>query len=128
MHLSFTVVAMSCFVASALSAAIAEKRCVGHGYATFYNDHACKVNPSVAHSMGNDGCIGNQIGRNSIYIQGDCFNEDVSMVWSPGTGCNCQDDCAAVPNKAVNHCWDLGGHAAAKSFRFIREGCSHNNC
>ncbi|KAI7340846.1 hypothetical protein KC315_g455 [Hortaea werneckii] len=126
MHLSFTV-AMSCFVASALSAAIAEKRCVGHGNATFYNDHACKVNPSVAHSMGNDGCIGNQIGRNSIYIQGDCF-DDVSMVWSPGSGCNCQKDCAAVPGAGQNLCWDLGGHAGAQSFRFISEGCSNNNC
>ncbi|GAB1733928.1 hypothetical protein NU195Hw_g9338t1 [Hortaea werneckii] len=127
MHLSFTV-AMSCFFASALSAAVVEKRCVNHGYATFYNDHACRDNPSIAYSMGNDGCIANEVNRNSIYIQGDCFKESLSMVWTPGSNCGCQNDCAAVPNKGNNHCWDLGGHKYAQSFRFIRQGCGSNNC
>lgn len=107
--------------------AIAAPACVGNGYATFYNDNACTKNPGQAVSMGNSGCLANEIGRNSIYIQGSCGGAP-SLVWSPGTNCNCQNECKAVPNPFNNHCWNLNGNKGASSFRFIEQGCGANNC
>lgn len=111
-----------------LGSTIAAPGCTGEGYATFYDDHACTKNAGEAVSMGNSGCLANEIGRNSVYIQAPCWESPggPSMVWSPGTSCNCQNDCASVPT--TQGCWDLTGHAGASSFRFIEEGCASNNC
>jgi hypothetical protein len=103
--------------------------CVDYGYATFYNDHACRDGGGQAVALNNGGCLANQIGRNSVYVQAPCRttgNGGPSMVWSPGTNCNCQNDCAAVPTR--QGCWDLGGHKGASSFRFIEQNCGSNNC
>jgi hypothetical protein len=119
---------LAAFCGSVLAAPAAQ--CVGEGYGTFYDDNACNKNPSVAFSMGNSGCIANQIGRNSIYIQGACVSGEggPSLVWSPGTSCGCQNECKTVPKSNTNHCWNLNGNKAAKSFRFIEQGCGANNC
>lgn len=108
--------------------AIAAPGCVSSGYATFYDDHACSQNPGEAVALNNAGCLANEIGRNSIYVQAPCVEQPggPSMVWSPGTNCNCQNDCAVVPS--TQGCWDLAGHAGASSFRFIEQGCGSNNC
>lgn len=103
----------------------------GWGYATFYTDHACTQGAGQAVSMGNAGCLANEYGRNSIYVQpgANSVARAVSLVWSPAKNCNCQNDCASVANNGNNnYCWDLNGHAAAESFRFITQGCSNNNC
>ena len=71
-----------------------------YGYATFYDDNACTENPGTAVSMANDGCLANEIGRNSIYIQPGCLFVGY-LVWSPGTDCDCQDECAPVPDKVI---------------------------
>lgn len=89
------------------------------------DDHACTVNGGQAVSMGNSGCLANEFGRNSVYIQASCWVHPY-MVWSPGANCDCQNDCAGVPD--VDGCWDLAGHAGASSFRFIEQACSSNNC
>lgn len=122
-----TFTTLACLLGSAFSAAIVDKRCVGEGYATFYNDHACSTGAGTAVSMGNSGCLANEIGRNSIYIQAPCEtrNGGPSLVWSPGTNCGCQNDCAKAPT--TQGCWDLAGHAAASSFRFIEQSCGANN-
>lgn len=105
--------------------------CISAGYATFYDDHNCKDNPGRPVSLKNSGCLANEIGRNSIYVQRPCelmrYFNGLSLVWSPGNDCNCQNDCAGI-NYRVQGCWDLGNHQGASSFRFIREGCSRNNC
>ena len=71
-----------------------------YGYATFYDDNACTENPGTAVSMADDGCLANEIGRNSIYIQPGCLGVGY-LVWSPGTDCDCQDECAPVPDKVI---------------------------
>lgn len=100
--------------------------CVSFGYATFYDDHACSQNGGQAVALNNANCLANEFGRNSIYIQESCFNFQYHMVWSPGTNCDCQNDCDAVP--VYQGCWDLGGHNGASSFRFIGSDCDPNNC
>lgn len=104
----------------------------GWGYATFYDDTACGVNPSVAFGMGNDGCIANELNKNSIYIQpGDSDSGSApSLVFTPGTDSDCQDDCLSIGfgNGGSDYCIDLTGHQIARSFRFIKQGCGNNNC
>jgi len=39
------------------------------GFATFYDDNACSVGGGIAVSMGNSGCLANEIGRNSVFIR-----------------------------------------------------------
>ncbi|OQE24377.1 hypothetical protein PENSTE_c007G08273 [Penicillium steckii] len=46
--------------------------CISAGYATFYDDHNCKDNPGRPVSLKNSGCLANEIGRNSIYVQRPC--------------------------------------------------------
>lgn len=125
-----TLTALSCLLGGALSSPVNEKRCVGWGYGTFYNDHHCRQNGGIAVSMNNDGCLANQINRNSIYIQEPCSrrNNGPSLVWSPGRNCNCQNNCRRVPRENNNFCWNLGGNPGAQSFRFIMQGCGGNNC
>lgn len=100
------------------------------GYATFYDDNACGKNPGHAVSMGNDGCLANEYGRNSIYIQSGTkmLGGHVSLVWSPNNECDCQDDCVGIKYSNDDYCWNLNGHAGANSFRFIRQRCGANNC
>ena len=119
------VLALTSLLGCALAAPAPPTKCTGEGYATFYDDNACNDNPGTAVSMANPGCVSNEIGRNSIYLQQSCF-ENHWMVWSPGTDCNCQNDCAEVPDE--QGCWNLNGHAAASSFRFINTECDSNNC
>ena len=126
------MLALITLLLAASAAATPTKRgLAGWGYATFYDDNACTSNPTEAISMGNTGCVANMVGRNSIYIQPgfNTVTSALSMVWSPGTECNCQNDCAPVANNGNNdYCWDLNGHADAQSFRFIHQGCASNNC
>ncbi|KAK4505766.1 hypothetical protein PRZ48_003731 [Zasmidium cellare] len=66
----------------------------GWGYATFYDDTNCGVNPSVAFGMGNDACLANMPNKNSIYVQpgSSVTNSAPSLVFTPGTDKN---NCAA---------------------------------
>lgn len=103
-------------------------RTSGYGYATFYNDNACSQGQGIAVSMGNSGCLANEYGRNSIYVQPGWWS-GARLVWSPGNTCNCQNHCADVgDNGGRNYCWNLNGNPGASSFRFITEGCGGNNC
>ena len=93
----------------------------------------CTGSGTVAFAFNNAGCIANQYGKNSLYVQpGNAntgFGRTVSLVWSPGSDCNCQNDCAAIAyNGGDDYCMDLNGHADATSFRFIQQGCASNNC
>ena len=104
----------------------------GWGYATFYDDNACSVNPGIAVAIDNPGCLANEFGRNSIYIQPgtDMLVADAALVWSPGSACDCQVDCSIVNyNGGSDYCWNLNGHAGASSFRFVtNQECDANNC
>jgi hypothetical protein len=96
---------------------------VGEGYGTFCDSNDCSGSGSVAFSIGNAGYIANEVGKSSIYIQAPKASYSPSLVWSPGTDCNCQNHCEVVMNFASspndNGCWDLNGKPNAQSFRFI---------
>ena len=97
-------------------------------YASFCDDAACSVNCGESVSVDNPGCL-EEVGRNSIQFH-DLNIQDVSLVFSPGDGCNCQDDC--IDNiVTIGHegdCYPLSGHQIARSFRFIGGSCGDNNC
>lgn len=111
---------------------IIERALAGWGYATFYDDNACTDNPGEAVAIDNPGCLANEFGRNSIYIQPgtDMLAADAVLVWSPGSTCDCQNDCAGVSyGNGGDYCWDLNGHQGASSFRFVtNQDCDPNNC
>lgn len=128
-----TIAQLATGVVASPTATPLRRALAGSGYATFYNDNACTQGAGQAVSMGNDGCLANEYGRKSIYIQPGAsdtgFGRTKSLVWSPGNSCNCQNDCAPVSyNGGNNYCWNLNGHKEATSFRFIAQGCGGNNC
>lgn len=114
-------------------------------YATFYNDDDCKEGAGIAVSVNNDGCL-NESGRQSIYFQSASeFAKEASLVFSPSPDCPCQTGCIPYitdvdstggDKKARSaedaHCYNLNTYnkyaVEAQSFRFIKQGCSGNNC
>ncbi|GAM83783.1 hypothetical protein ANO11243_017730 [Dothideomycetidae sp. 11243] len=105
----------------------------GTGYGTFYKGSGCKKDPSVAFAFNNAGCLANELGRGSLYVQPGAadtgFGRTISMVFSPGKECGCQNHCEAVAhNGGSDYCWEFGDKPVAQSFRFIEQACGGNNC
>ena len=93
----------------------------------FCDDTACSSNCGEAVDITNPGCL-NEVGRNSLYYQGGTW-EDVSLVVSPGSDCDCQDSCfATFSTDTAPGCYALENVGGAQSFRFIGDACEADNC
>ncbi|KAI1776626.1 hypothetical protein F4818DRAFT_411254 [Hypoxylon cercidicola] len=100
-------------------------------WAQFCDDAACSENCGIPVDIYNPSCLSHEGGRHSIKMHGDNW-PDHFLVSSPGTDCNCQNDCIGIPGSIPN-CINISGKATAYSYRFQYESCfnidgDNNHC
>ncbi|KAI1764252.1 hypothetical protein GGR53DRAFT_466520 [Hypoxylon sp. FL1150] len=89
-------------------------------WAQFCDDTACNENCGLSVDVRDPGCLSPEHNRKSIKFHGDTFPEHF-LVFSPGTDCNCQNDCIDIDYEPS--CIDISRNAAALSFRFQEVTC-----
>lgn len=85
-------------------------------WATFYDDENCSVNPGMAVSMNNPGCL-NEAGRGSFMMRDD--HRKYLVIVSPSNGCHCQSHCEMLVFRHDTPCIQLTGNMRGSSYRFV---------
>lgn len=99
------------------------------GWATFYDDEHCSVNPGIAVSMTNPGCL-NESGRRSFHMR-KTDHRQYWLIVSPTQNCPCQSYCRTLYNRRDGPCVKLEGDTIGLSYRFLADEyriCNPNNC
>lgn len=127
MHLGHIITALSlCIVRIAL----ASPTNITSGWATFYDDEHCTLNPGIAVSMTNPGCL-NENGRRSFHTH-KTDHRMYQLIVSPTRDCPCQSSCRIYYGPADGPCVTLDGDMIGRSYRWLAQerpgSCPGNQC